>query len=83
VQLLQDLKVVCGRERITIGTFATDGDSGYDPVHEIQARWNLELFKKNQSEMPSKQHYSAISDLLHLLESALSSAEEPTNGRQS
>jgi hypothetical protein len=33
-QLLQDLQVICRRERITIGAFATDGDSEYDPVHE-------------------------------------------------
>jgi hypothetical protein len=66
-QLLQDLKIICGRERITIGAFATDPDSGYDPVHETQARWNLELFKKNESEIPSKQHYRAIFGLLHLL----------------
>jgi hypothetical protein len=37
-QLLQDLKVICGRKRITIDAFATDGDPGYNPVHETQAR---------------------------------------------
>jgi hypothetical protein len=36
-QLLQDLKVTYGRERITIGAFATDGDSEDNPVHETQA----------------------------------------------
>jgi hypothetical protein len=29
-RLLQELKEICGRERITIGGFATDGDSGHD-----------------------------------------------------
>jgi hypothetical protein len=33
-RLLQELKKICGRERITIGGFATDGDSGYDQWHE-------------------------------------------------
>jgi hypothetical protein len=31
MQILHELKLICGRERITIGGFATDGDSGYDP----------------------------------------------------
>jgi hypothetical protein len=48
----------------------------YDPVHEAEARWNLELFKKNELESPSKQHDCAISDLLYLLRRALSSTEE-------
>jgi hypothetical protein len=66
-QLFQYLRVICGRELITIGVFATNGDSGYDPVHETQARWNLVLFKKNELEMSSKQRYRVISDLLHFL----------------
>jgi hypothetical protein len=66
-QPLQELKVVCGRECITIGAFATDGDSGYDEVHEMQARWNLKLFITNPVEMPSKRHYRELSDLLHIL----------------
>jgi hypothetical protein len=66
-QLLQALKVVCERERITIGALATDGDSGYDEVHEMQARWNLELFITNPVEMLSKWHYRALSDHLHIL----------------
>jgi hypothetical protein len=76
-QLLQDLKVICGRERITIGVFAADGDSGHDQGYEIQDRSNLELLKKNESEMLSMQHYRAISDQLHLLKRGLSGAEEP------
>jgi hypothetical protein len=74
-QPLQDLKVVCGRERITIGAFVTDGDSGYAPVHETQARWNLELFKKHGSEMYRKQHNRALSDCCIFLKRARSSPE--------
>jgi hypothetical protein len=46
-------------------------------VHDTQARWNLELFKKNELEMSSKQRYRVLSDLLHLRKRALPSAEEP------
>jgi hypothetical protein len=76
-QLSQDLKVICGRERIINGAFTTGCDSGYGPVHETHAQWNLELFEKIESEMPNKQHYRAMSDLLHLLKCARLSAEEP------
>jgi hypothetical protein len=37
----------------------------------------LDWLKKNESEMPGKQHYRPMSNLLHLLKRALSSAEEP------
>jgi hypothetical protein len=66
-QPLQELKIVCGRQHITIGLFATDGDSGYDELHEMQARWNLESFITNPAEKPSKRHHRALSDLLHIV----------------
>jgi hypothetical protein len=69
-QLLQELKVVCGRECITIDIFETDDDSGYDEVHEMQACWNLELFITNPVEMASKRHYPVLSDLLHIMKRA-------------
>jgi hypothetical protein len=47
--------------------FATDGDLGYDPLHETQNHWNAECFEKDPMEMPHKQHYHAISDILHIL----------------
>jgi hypothetical protein len=79
-QLLQDLKVICGKECITSCAFATDGDSGSDSVHETQAQGNLELFKKSELKMPRKQYYRAIFDPLYLLKHALSRAEELPNG---
>jgi hypothetical protein len=36
----------------------------------MQARWNLELFITNPVEMPSKWHYRALSNLLHILKRA-------------
>jgi hypothetical protein len=69
-KLLSDLKVICGRERITIGAFATDGDSGYDPLHETQSKWNIDLFEQNPAETPDKRPYHPISDILHLLKRA-------------
>jgi hypothetical protein len=36
----------------------------------MQARWNLESFITNPVEMPSKRHYHALSDLLHILKRA-------------
>jgi hypothetical protein len=69
-RLLQDLKLLCGKERITIGAFATDGDSGYDPLHERQHAWNLKQFEKDALLMPDKQHYHPISDILHALKRA-------------
>jgi hypothetical protein len=70
VRLLQDLKVVCGKERITIGAFAPDGDSGYDPLHEDQFALNIKSFENNPTVMPEKQHYHPISDILHALKRA-------------
>jgi hypothetical protein len=67
LQILQEMKLICGRERITIGGFATDGDSGCDPLHETQNRWNVDCFEKDPMEMPHKQHYHPISDILHIL----------------
>jgi hypothetical protein len=36
-------KRVCGKERITISGFATDGDSGYGSLHENQLRLSLDF----------------------------------------
>jgi hypothetical protein len=67
MQILQELKLICGLERITIGGFATNGDSGYDPLYEAQDHWNVDCFEKDSMEMPHKQHYHAILDILHIL----------------
>jgi hypothetical protein len=64
VHLLQDLKVVCGKEGITIGAFATDGDPGYDPLHEEQFGLNIKSFEKDPSVMPEKRHYRVSSNRL-------------------
>jgi hypothetical protein len=69
-KLLADLKFICGRERITIGAFATDGDSGYDPLHETQSELNTPLFEQKPAEIPEKRHYHPISDIFHLLKRA-------------
>jgi hypothetical protein len=70
VEMLHRLKRVCGRERITIGGFATDGDSGYDSLHENQLHLNLVFCVKNPLEMPHKRGRQSISDVLHLLKRA-------------
>jgi hypothetical protein len=67
---LQELKLICGREWITIGDFATDGGSGYDPLHETQTRWYVDYFEKDPMEMHHRQYYHAISDILHILKRA-------------
>jgi hypothetical protein len=64
---LQELKLSGERERITTGGFTTDGDSGYNPLHEAQNRWNIECSEKHPMEIPHKQYYHAISDILHIL----------------
>jgi hypothetical protein len=44
-KLSTDLTLIGRRERITIGAFGTDGNSGYDPLHE------------NPSYLPTQQKY--------------------------
>jgi hypothetical protein len=70
VEVLKSLKTICGKGRMTIGGFAIDGDSGYDHLHEEQLRLNLEIFRKKPWEIPLRQRYHPISDVLHLLKRA-------------
>jgi hypothetical protein len=69
VSLLKNLEILCGRCRVTIGAFVTDGDSGYDQVHEIQGRQDVEAFERTRK-IPCTQKDRAISDVLHLLKRA-------------
>jgi hypothetical protein len=70
VELLKQLKLICSHGRITVGGFATDGDSAYDDFHEEQVRLNLVHFRKKPCDIPLKQRYRAISDILHILKRA-------------
>jgi hypothetical protein len=68
---LQDLKVIWGKEGITIDAFATAGDSGYNTVNKTHPRWNPELFKNAPLETFPKQPSRVISDMIHLLKRAV------------
>jgi hypothetical protein len=46
VSLLKNLKILCGRCRLTREAFVTDGDSGDDQVHETQGGQYGEVFER-------------------------------------
>jgi hypothetical protein len=71
VRFLEDLKLVCGRERITIGAFATDGDGGQDPLRDTTLYLlNIKSFEKDPVSVPEKQFFHPNSDILHALKGA-------------
>jgi hypothetical protein len=56
---------------MTIGAFATDGDPGYDKLHEAQSERNMAAFLDyGRWVIPLTQHFRPISDILHLLKRA-------------
>jgi hypothetical protein len=67
LDLLTDLRDICRREHIIVGAFVTDGDSGYDPAHEIQIQENLKRLRYYDLEESLYYRYRACSDVLHLL----------------
>jgi hypothetical protein len=44
---LQTLREKCSDHRMTIGAFATDGDPGYDTIHDVQSKLNVVAFRRN------------------------------------
>jgi hypothetical protein len=54
---------------MTIGAFATDGDLGYDTIHEAQRELNMIAFWRNH-DISMWQHFRGLSDILHLLKCA-------------
>jgi hypothetical protein len=54
---------------MAIGAFATDGDPGYDTIHEAQGKLNMVVFRRNH-DVSMAQHIGGLSDILHLLKRA-------------
>jgi hypothetical protein len=69
VKMLQELKGLCGHHRMTIGSFATNGDGGCDHLHEAQSKLNMQMFMESQ-DVPSTQYDRPMSDFLYLLKRA-------------
>jgi hypothetical protein len=64
---------------MTIGAFATDGDSGYDTIHKAESILNMIAFTRNQGTSMA-QHFRGLSDILHLPKRAVPTVEENYNG---
>jgi hypothetical protein len=60
VELLRSLKLTASRMHMTIGAFVTDGDSGYDLIHEKQNEINCRAFEQTQ-DAPRMQKYGSSS----------------------
>jgi hypothetical protein len=51
---------------MTIGAFTTDGDPGYDTIHEAHSKLNIVAIRRNH-DISMAQHFYGFSDLFHLL----------------
>jgi hypothetical protein len=69
VEALKVLRERCSHCRLAIGVFATDGDSGYDAIHQTQSKLNMAAFRRNH-DISLAQHFRAILDIFHLFKRA-------------
>jgi hypothetical protein len=67
--MLKQIKEIASRKHVTIGAFATDGDSGYDPKHTKNFEANMDVLKKTHN-LPTTQKFRSLSDILHALKRA-------------
>jgi hypothetical protein len=63
------IRDICSRQHLTVGAFATDADSGYDPAHE-KFHAELATYFHKGFDVPLLQKFRPISDILHILKRA-------------
>jgi hypothetical protein len=77
VEIVYALRAICSQEHITLGAFAVDGDTQYEPIHSKQDESNRFIFQ-SLGTIPTTQKFRIICDPLHLLKRVRYRLTKPT-----